>query len=88
MKIFNHEFRFFKYGIFTSEDNKTILLRLYGGSECWGWDDEGYANKIDSRLKDYSTKQECEIIIMQNKTNCGCIPLKTTALIKTLKKQH
>ena len=82
MKIFNHEFRFFKYGIFTSEDNKTILLRLYGGSE-WGWDDEGYANKIDSRLKDYPTKQECEIIIMQDKTNCG-YP-ETTALIKTLK---
>ena len=85
MKIFNHEFRFFKYGIFTSEDNKTILLRLYGGSEEWRWDDEGYANKIDSRLKDYPTKQECEIIIMQDKTKCGYIPLETTALIKTLK---
>ena len=84
MKIFNHEFRFFKYGIFTSEDNKTILLRLYGGSE-WGWDGEGYAKKIDSRLKDYPAKQECEIIIMQDKTNCGFLPLKTTALIKTLK---
>lgn len=85
MKIFNHEFRFFKYGIFTSEDNKTILLRLYGGSEMWGWDDEGYANKIASRLKDYpaNAKQECEIIIMQDKTNCG-YP-ETTALIKTLK---
>jgi hypothetical protein len=41
MKIRNCEFVLFKRGIFTYENNKTVLLRMSDAGE-WRWDGERY----------------------------------------------
>ena len=85
MKIRNCEFVFFKRGIFTYENNKTVLLRMSNGGH-WNWDGKRYVRELNSRLKDYPHKQECENVILYDRTESDEQKVYTSELITTLKK--
>jgi tetratricopeptide (TPR) repeat protein len=85
MKIRNCEFVFFKRGIFTYENNKTVLLRMSNEGEYF-WDGERYARGLNSRLKDYPHKQECETVVLYDRTKFDEQDVYTSELITALKK--